>query len=43
MLWKVGGDDEVSDEALERVRVALFGTKEEVEQLLQSLGFPADE
>ena len=34
---------EKSDEALERVRIALFGTKEEVDQLLESLGFPDDE
>ena len=34
---------EISDEALERVRVALFGTEEEVDQLLESLGFTDDE
>ena len=34
---------EISDEALERIKILLFGAEEEVDQLLESLGFTDDE
>ncbi len=34
---------ELDEEALERVKTFLFGSEEEVEQLLVTLGFPTDE
>lgn len=37
------GEQEITKEALERIETLLFGSKEELDQLLESLGFTDDE
>ena len=34
---------EISEEALERIKILLFGTEEDLDQLLESLGSTDDE